>query len=276
MDVSTGVKQSAAALAAAAAATSGATAADITPFKAAPVPVLTTWEGFYLGGSAGATWLNSDATDPGSVGFVGFTNGYGSTGGAKVSSRALGWLGGRQAGYNFQNGNFVYGVETDFSWLGGSSASSGATVPVSYARSTYAANSTFASKVNELATFRARMGLDFNGTLPYVTAGFATGNTSNTFGSSSFNPTLGPRGAPSAATVTQRSWVPGVVLGGGVEHQLSRNWSIKGEVLWVGFQDKSVVNPLFSTTYGAPTSNGQAAKFSNDLTIAKIGLNYRF
>jgi hypothetical protein len=46
--------------------------------------------------------------------------------------------------------------------------------------------------------------------------------------------------------------------------------------MWVGFQDKQLNNPLFSTAYGALTSSGGPVKFSNDLTIAKLGLNYRF
>jgi opacity protein-like surface antigen len=70
--------------------------------------------------------------------------------------------------------------------------------------------------------------------------------------------------------------VPGVAVGGGIEHKLTQNWTIKGEVLWVGFVDKQLANPLSSAAYGAITSTGGPIKFSNDLTIAKLGLNYRF
>jgi outer membrane immunogenic protein len=259
-------------VAAAAAATSGAMAADMSSFKALPpAPVVSGWQGFYLGASLGASWLHSVQDDTAAVGGTFFGYSGSGVGGASSVANGMGWLGGLNLGYNLQSGNFVYGAEADFSWLGKTSASSNATFSNQYAGYSYRGTTGRSSQVKELATFRARFGIDFNGTLPYLTAGVALGNIQN-----SFTITGGYTGVTSSATVSNTSWVPGIVLGGGIEHKLSQNWTLRGEIMWVGFADKSLNNPLSNPTYFALTSSGGPVKFSNELTIGKIGLNYRF
>src|ERR1700726_2098597 len=120
MEVATNLKQSLAALAAAAAGSSGAMAADLPPaaYKAPPAPVpVSTWEGFYLGGSVGASWLRSTQDDTAAVGSVTSVGNFpanSTTGGSISTANGVGWLGGLNLGYNLQSGNFVYGVEGDF------------------------------------------------------------------------------------------------------------------------------------------------------------------
>jgi outer membrane immunogenic protein len=281
MEVAANIKQSTAALAAAAAASSGAMAADMPKVPPSPVPV-STWQGFYLGGSVGASWLRSVQDDPaavGSVTSVGLFPANSTTGGSISTANGVGWLGGLNLGYNLQSGNFVYGVEGDFSWVGSTSASSsgsftnGAGYPSTYLGfRTHNGTTVRSSSVDALATFRARFGIDFAGTLPYFTAGVAWGRFSNLFSISG----AGYNGTKNTGTVTQTSWVPGIALGGGVEHKLSQSWTLRGEIMWVGFADRQIANPLFSTTYGSLTSTGGPVKFSNSLTVGKIGLNYRF
>jgi outer membrane immunogenic protein len=287
MEVATNLKQSMAALAAAAAGSSGAMAADLAVKAPPPPPPLApaaTWQGFYVGGSVGASWLHSTFDDTAAIGDVTTSNAIfplnSTTGGSSVSANGVGFLAGLHLGYNLQSGNFVYGLEGGFSWLGSTSASSnGAFVHQSGYPSVYAGTrtrngtTTSSSKVSELATLRARFGLDFNGTLPYLTAGVAWGHieTSFTITGAGYSSPI-----PATATATQKSWVPGVVLGGGIEHKLTQNWTVRGEIMWVGFKDMSVGNPIFSNTYSSLTSNGVPVKFSNELTIGEIGLNYRF
>jgi len=288
MEMTAGVRDTTtattAALAAIAAASSGATAADMS-FAKVPAPVLApTWEGLYVGGSLGASWLNS-VQDPAGISIVPFgvpgPGFLGSAPGAPSSTaNAVGFLGGFQLGYNWQHGNFVYGLESDFSWIGSDNGSSANSIPLQVSPvARYAATTNSSSKVDGLATFRARFGLDFNGTLPYLTAGFALGHMKNIFSITAYNggPFTGVI-STSTSTITQTSWVPGVVLGGGVEHQLTRNWTLRGEIMWVGFQSKDVANPLPFTAlgYGGAVNNGGVAKFSDSLTIGKVGMNYRF
>src|SRR5262245_7277657 len=79
-------------------ASAGAHAADL-PVKARPIPApLYDWNGFYIGGNFGGAWTNGSLNIPGN-------NLYGGT---------SEFIAGVQAGYNFQAGHFLFGVEGDF------------------------------------------------------------------------------------------------------------------------------------------------------------------
>ncbi|WP_240537829.1 outer membrane protein [Bradyrhizobium japonicum] len=75
-----------------------ARAADM-PVKAPPIPSpLYNWNGFYLGANLGGAWTNGSLNIPGN-------NLYGGT---------TEFMAGVQAGYNFQAGHLLLGVEGDF------------------------------------------------------------------------------------------------------------------------------------------------------------------
>jgi outer membrane immunogenic protein len=180
-----------------------------------------------------------------------------------------------QGGYNWQHSNFVYGLETDFSWIGANTASSNSSFGVG---GYTGGSSSSSSRVDALATFRARFGIDFNGTLPYLTAGLALGHIQNTFSLTAYNGAFFSPASLSTFGTGDTSWVPGVVVGGGIEHQLTRQWTLRGDIQWVGFESKQLGNPLGPTALGfhGAISNGGAAKFTNNLTLGTVGLNYRF
>src|ERR1041385_5861634 len=69
-------------------------------------PVLYTWTGFYVGGNFGWGWSTGDANT--TLGGVPGT----------VSGSGNGALGGVQAGYNWQTGALVLGVEADIQLSG--------------------------------------------------------------------------------------------------------------------------------------------------------------
>src|SRR5207248_8093531 len=88
--------------AAAVAGISGANAADMA-LKAPPLAPAPSWAGWYIGGQIGTalvdiTRWNSD---------FGYVSDY--------SGKKTVWTGGGQIGYNWQRGNFVYGLEVDVS-----------------------------------------------------------------------------------------------------------------------------------------------------------------
>ena len=216
------------------------------PAKASPyAPVaVPTWTGPYLGIVGGVARHDASFKDLGCAFNCGTFEGN-KTGGA------IGAL----AGYNWQSRNFVYGLEGDFSWTT-SKASSNGTIASGY--SGYTTNKS--SKVDALATLRARFGIDMGGTLPYLTVGLAAGQIKNSY-------TLGYGGGFLSNSKT--TWAPGIVVGGGVEHQFANSrWSVKSEILWVGFKDTHF-NGLAG--YGAGT-----VTMSNSMTIGRLGLNYRF
>ena len=76
-------------------AASAAGAADLPPQFKAPLPPPYLWTGFYVGANVGGGWFNA-------------SNG--------ISGSGL--VGGGQLGYNFQTGNWVWGVEADISGAG--------------------------------------------------------------------------------------------------------------------------------------------------------------
>src|SRR6185437_14703143 len=121
-------------------------AADAQQFFNGP-PV--NWTGAYVGVEGGYGWgetRHSDAT--------GFNSG---------SFSANGGLFGGTAGYNFQSGPLVYGIEGDMSWAD----MSGKSINCS---------GTCGTHLSDLGTVRGRLGYSFGTIMPYATAGLAFGD----------------------------------------------------------------------------------------------------
>jgi outer membrane immunogenic protein len=87
------------------------------PYSAPPV----NWSGFYIGLNAGGAWSRADLGtstifDPANgadyFGDAASTNLFNSVGNQRA--KASGFIGGAQAGFNWQVDNFVAGLETDF------------------------------------------------------------------------------------------------------------------------------------------------------------------
>ncbi len=68
-----------------------------------PVPTMYDWNGAYLGGHVGYLWGNADVREEFGPGYGGDFDGF---------------IGGVIGGWNFQNGNWVFGIEGDFGWTG--------------------------------------------------------------------------------------------------------------------------------------------------------------
>jgi outer membrane immunogenic protein len=145
------------------------------------------WAGPYLGGNLGYAWGSVD-NNP---------------------TKPSGFAGGAQAGYNFQSGPWVFGVEGDIEATG--------------------AEDTFAPwKFSNpwFGTVRGRAGYALNNILFYGTAGLAFGDLrGETFGLAESHTTAG--------------WTAGV----GAEFGFARNWSAKLEYLYV-----DLANSPFSIT----------------------------
>ena len=135
-------------------------AADLPlPVKApiyAPPPLLS-WEGSYVGILGGVANHRANL-DPNCTTNIGCdTTELTRTGGT------IGAL----LGHNWQQGNFVYGLEGDWTWLGGIKTSIGdAEILKSF-------------DVRWVGTLRGRAGLAFDATLVYITGGLAFGRVDN-------------------------------------------------------------------------------------------------
>lgn len=247
--------------------------ADLRVAKApivAPVPVWN-WSGFYIGGHVGGGIGDADvALFPG----AGWTiNGSPTAAPWLIDNgspklRSSGALGGVQAGFNVQNANWVWGVEADISATGiSASRNTGVLVPPPV--TTLADRSLHErDELRWLATFRGRLGYAAQQWLLYITGGAAVGERA--FSQNILvEPQPGFNNNRGATSTTRVGWTAGA----GFEYLLSRNWSVKGEYLYVDLGKVSV----FSDSDTAP-GFGLTINTSSHLTLhtARVGLNYKF
>jgi outer membrane immunogenic protein len=209
-------------------------------YTKAPIVVPFSWTGFYVGVEGGGSWGRSKHVDA--------LTGLDDTPTFNVN----GGLVGGTAGYNWQTGNFVLGVEGDWSWVDekGSAVDTGP-----------AGNPAFSSFTKEkwLATARGRAGYAANTALFYVTGGYAAANVNVGVSSTATGVTF------DQATQTRSGWTGGA----GIEWAFTPNWSAKAEYLFVGLQDRGFVTP----TLGSGFNRSNVPLNDN---IARVGVNYRF
>ncbi len=230
-------------------ASGAAMAADLPGRAAAPSPapvfVAANWSGAYVGVNVGMVATRTPGTvfDLYSDG----TTGYEAQPAAKGDS-GHGALAGLTAGYNFQSGNLVYGVEADVGGIFGDKVV-GTQGDEGFAK----------AQTKALATLRARVGLSTGATLYYLTAGVAGVQQKLSVGSNN----------DSAKAGSSSKWKIAPVAGAGVEQQLGGGWSAKVEGLYI-FQTKNNLN--------GPMSGGSSKAFSTKSShvVVRVGVNYSF
>jgi outer membrane immunogenic protein len=136
-----------------------ALSADIPVAKAPPPAIAASWAGFYLGVHGGYGWKQDDFSQSEALQLQPPINGI----------RSQGAVYGGQAGYNWQFGRIVTGLEIDFSATD-IKGSNGVTGTVPFGTTAI----TLGEQVNYLGTARARLGwLPTDNVLLYGTAGLA-------------------------------------------------------------------------------------------------------
>lgn len=268
---------------------SAASAADLptkAPVYKAPVAAPPfSWAGFYIGVNAGAGWSRSDVSNA----FTGCASGcyLDVPTAAYVSSPSSGditdtrFIGGGQAGYNWQTGALVLGVETDLDYLG-----------VKVSRSVHApyhSGGTTGVDVNDevkadyLGTVRGRIGYSSGTFLLYGTGGLAytTLKHSHNFSEYGYGPTpcLGGNYCDLGGS-SESKFRAGWTVGGGLEWAFNRNWSVKAEYLYADLGSVSSTTNYYYVSGTSPPSlqTNSAVNHSADLVVqmARVGLNYRF
>jgi outer membrane immunogenic protein len=240
-----------------------AAAADLY-VKAPPSVAEYNWTGFYIGGNIGYSWGTSDST----VDFYNSTTGA-LLGSASGSFSMDGVIGGGQVGYNKQTGKIVWGLEADIQASGqqGSAAFTCVTC-------TPTVTETLNQKLDWFGTVRGRLGWTVTPTvLAYVTGGLAYGD-------------IETNGVISDPTTFSTSTVKaGWTVGGGVEAQISGNWTAKIEYLYMDLGSVSgglVSTPIIltpctqiRTSCALSTTFGSSGSGITD-NILRLGVNYRF
>jgi outer membrane immunogenic protein len=244
------------------------------------------WTGFYAGFYAGGVWGRSNSTatsdcrtgDGVSGGYYCDTTGAGTSANADaVTNAASGsassgrFTGGIQAGRNWQNGNLVYGIEADFGSFNVNASRSATDVyPVNAPAGGVGAGTAFTISnsvdTDWLFTARGRFGWAASNWLLFATGGLAMSRVAvtNTY-SDGFASTT------ASETKTKVGWT----VGGGLEYALTRNWSIKGEYLYVNLGSVSVLGNVANPN---DVGYANALRIATELTahIARLGANFRF
>ena len=172
-------------------------------------------------------------------------------------------------GYNWQHGKLVFGLETDFSWLGVDETKTATAVYPCCAPTSFTISQRM--KADWLLTMRPRFGFTFGKALVYGTAGVAFSNPSDKV---KFTDTF----ATAAESQTVASNHAGWTAGGGVEFKVHHHWAAKGEYLYTDFGDdhKTSTNlTAFTPPISFPT-NVFTHRADLQLHIYRVGLNYHF
>jgi outer membrane immunogenic protein len=253
----------------------GAAQAADMPLKAAPyaAPVVNDWTGFYLGVHGGYGW--------GKMGFDSLEatilpNNLGSIDQVVSQSKLRGAVFGGHAGYNWQRGTWVGGIEIDYS---------GADLKKSESRtksfpgdSDEIVTHTLATKIDQLASARARLGLLITpDLLLYGTGGAAWAHTKVTS-------TDDDRCSPDTCdvdTIIDRSSTNhfGWVAGAGGEWRLfgGSNWSLRAEYLHYDFGSTTHTFTHINLFNGNGTVNlGGGVNGTLTADVVRGGLSYKF
>lgn len=209
-------------------------------YKAPPPPViLSDWSGFYIGINGGYGWGDTS-------GDAEFTHPEGVNVG---NAKPKGGLFGGHAGYNWQYGKVVTGVEVDFD---------GADIKHTSCFDGGCGDDFRKMKFDELATARARLGYAIlPDLLAYGTAGAAWGHSTLTgcdacaFG-----------GPLTESSVSNFGWAAGA----GLEYHLGHGFIARAEYLHYDFA-KSTYSGGF---------NGTPASASTTIDAVRGGLSYKF
>jgi outer membrane immunogenic protein len=205
-------------------------AADLaarTYTKAPALAPLPTWAGFYIGAMGG--YASQSGSDGIKGGFAGGT-----------------------AGYNWQQGNIVFGLEADAAWADINNSVSGVVLVPGGAFAT-----TTTAKIQDWGTVRGRIGYAFGPTLLYATGGYAWADTKISVG------------IPGVFSGSDSQVHSGYAVGAGVEYMFAPKWSLKAEYLYKSFGSENYTYNVLGTTV-------TAASGSFDIHSAQVGINYHF
>ena len=223
----------------------------------APAPIFN-WTGFYIGVHGGGDWFDKNWSAPLTpINIAGGCPGCPSPVGSHTASS---WLAGGQAGFNYQTGMWVLGVELDGSWTNLRGSGTNLLLGVPFLNN---------SKTDALATAAGRVGIAVNQALFYVKGGGGWANdrffTSN---STAFVGAIPPGSPIQLADDTRWGWM----IGGGVEYAFTNNWSVKAEYNHLDFGTRT------QTLTAQPGCGCGSFQYDVRQTIdlVKVGLNYRF
>jgi outer membrane immunogenic protein len=208
----------------------------------------------------------------------------------QFNNRSSGFLGGAQAGYNYQfSRSFVAGLEAD---IQGSTLRQNLNVTSTEGQLNvfggspgpfWVTTTTVSNRLDYLGTMRARLGvIPTPNLLLYSTGGLAYGGVSSST-QINFNNTGGavPGSSSGSFSGTRVGWT----VGGGLEWMFSPNWTTKLEYLYYDLGSARYATGGYSAdlgffSTGFPDSGVQTVGTSTTThfngNIVRVGVNYKF
>jgi outer membrane immunogenic protein len=248
-------------------AASGADLPVKAPYVKAPVAIVYDWTGFYVGANLGWSFGRS-STDYLVAGLP-----FGST-----SQNMDGILGGLQAGYNWQNGRGVFGLEADIQ----ATAQKGSSNLIDFIPGIPCINQdgpftpcrpgtgipaitgliNHQNKLPWFGTFRGRVGFTpAERWLIYATGGLAYGEMDTVD-----SLTIGGTGVALSTNTIRWGWT----VGAGVEAAIRDGWTAKLEYLYIDFGN------VTDTLVGIAPITPIATRSHVTDNIVRVGVNYRW
>jgi outer membrane immunogenic protein len=203
--------------------------------------------GFYVGADVGWAKIDDHSSIPtSSPCWWGGCKSYSQSGDSVIA--------GVHAGYDWQSGNLVFGVEGDVAWSDASNSIN------DFCGGSYC---DYTQKVDlkELSTLRGRLGYHLAGFVPYITGGLAVGLVRNYVADNN-----------DPGFWDQTKYRTGYVVGGGVEYPWSNRISLRvqGEYYDLG-STTFTSETLMHTGHGA-----YSVKFDDHGVVATVGASYKF
>jgi outer membrane immunogenic protein len=203
--------------------------------KAPPVAAVYNWTGFYVGVN-GSYIENHSSWDVGPAPFA-----------FDGRNRGTGFFGGAQAGYNYQVGTWVFGVEALGDWG-----------DLNNWYDNVGAGRSNRSRIDSFGLFTGRLGYALNNALFYAKGGGAAVHDKYEVFDTGTLATLG--------TATETRW--GAAAGAGIEVAFSENWSVSAEYVHAFLDHRTLT---FNTVPLTTPYN-----IRQDVDLVAFHLNYSF
>jgi outer membrane immunogenic protein len=226
------------------------------------------WTGFYVGANSGFAWGDSDVEVttpwvPGGYFLFSSTQSINGIGERKLEPS--GYTGGIQAGFDWQMGNPVLGIETDVEYFDQEDEDDSFRAYPCCPIDGYQVKNKV--ETDWLYTLRGKVGFALDRILVFASGGLAVTEIEDEF---RFRDTFGARESGSISEI-KAGWA----VGGGLEYGLLESVSVRVEYLHVDFRRESETEHNFFEGGSFPLTR---MKHSVDLSseIARVAVNFRF
>jgi outer membrane immunogenic protein len=236
-----------------------ALAADMgMPIKAPSYAPAFSWTGTYVGGNVGGVWgtFNTSPTTTNNL-----TGAVGAPGAIDVKNSSV--IGGVQAGYNWQIGQYVLGLEQDYQFTGLKQ-----TATFAAPAGAFLAGDSMAVKTDYLAATRAKVGLAWDRTLIYAAGGLETGQ----FDVTSTYVARGAGGSPALGFTDANKLHFGFNVGAGIDYAVTNNVFVGVEYRYLDLGKETYNLGAFTPAGGAAQTVSNSVSMTASEVTARLNL----